>query len=600
MTAVSSRSGRLSGPAQTNGREPAVRRQSRQDQPNRPILREPRAKSLVSWSGRIAAAALILGLPLAGCSLLPWHKAAEERPQQQQMSPEERAELQARLADLKAELARRQAQQAQAAQGQQQPQTQPTPEEDAAERAKLEAKLAGLRAELARREAARTGRAPEPAQPASEPQPAESGKVSARLNAEDPFAGRVRAAAIADEPQAAIIGRMALESGGSAADAAAAMYFALAVTHPAAASLGGGGICLVRSANGRIDSLDFLARAPAAGGTIAIPGNLAGIAALQSHYGVMRWAAVVLPAERLAGAGTVTHALAEDIAKIPASAQGDNALDTIAHRTTGERRAEGDSINRPDLAMTLTKISAAGINIFYDGALGRAFIDTARAKGGAITASDLESYTVKIAPAEAFDLDGMRLSIPSLATGAGQLAAETLSSARGASDRGVIDAAVTKSLSELGAPQTLPQDFGSTSFLAADTAGRAVSCAVTMNGAFGAAASSNGIIMAKNPAGAPEGYGNAFLDPMIATSGQGGALHAIASASSGPSSLAGVVEALAMSRTSPKRNARDILTAVTQAGPSGHLFACQSGGDKPSCSAASDPSRAGLASVIVR
>ncbi|MFZ1990270.1 MAG: gamma-glutamyltransferase [Alphaproteobacteria bacterium] len=520
--------------------------------------------------------------------MMPWHKKPAE---QSQISPEERAKLQARLDELRAELARRQAE-GQAEPAQQQP-APPTPEEDAAQRAKLQARLDTLKAELARRQAA------ERAEAAQKSQPAEGGKLAARLNAEDPFASRARAAAIADEPQAAIIGRMALESGGSAADAAAAMYFALAVTHPAAASLGGGGICLVRSANGRIDSLDFLARAPAAGGAIAVPGNLAGIAALQSHYGVMRWAAVVLPAERLAGAGTVTHALAEDIAKIPASARGDVALDTIARRTTGDPRAEGDSINRPDLAMVLTKISAGGVNLFYDGALGRTFIDAARAKGGAITPGDLKGYTVKIASAEAFDTDGMRVSIPSLATGAGQLAAETLSSARGASERGVIDAAVTRSLSELGAPQTLPQDFGSTSFLAADASGRAVSCAVTMNGAFGAAASSNGIIMAKNPAVAPEGYGNAFLDPMIATNGQGGALHAVASASSGPSSLAGIIEALAVSRASPKRNAHDILSAVTQAGPSGHLYACQSSGDKHSCSAASDPSRAGLASVIV-
>lgn len=552
-------------------------------------MREPNVKSLALLSGKIAAAAFILSLPLAGCSLMPWHKSPAE---QSQISPEERAKMEAHLAELRAELAQREAQE-RGQTAEQQPTTQPTPQADATERAKLQARLDTLKAELAQREAAQ-------AEAARTAQPVPMGaKIATRLNADDPFAGRARAAAIADEPQAAIIGRMALESGGSAADAAAAMYFALAVTHPAAASLGGGGICLVRSANGHVDSLDFLARTPAGGGTIAIPGSLAGIAALQSHYGVMRWAAVVLPAERLAGAGTVTRALAEDIAKIPASAHGDVALDTLARRTTGEPRAEGDSINRPDLAMTLTKISSVGVSAFYSGALGRAFVDAARPVGGAVTMADLKGYTVKIAPAEAFDLDGMRVSLPSLTTGAGQLAAETLSSARGASDRGVIDAAVTKSLSELGAPQALPSDFGSTSFLAVDTSGRAVSCAVTMNGPFGAAASSNGIIMAKNPASAPEGYGSAFLDPMMATNGQDGALHAVASASSGPSALSGVIEALAISHASSKRNARDILSSVSQSGAGAHLFLCHDGG-RQACSAASDPTHAGLASVIVR
>ena len=206
---------------------------------------------------------------------------------------------------------------------------------------------------------------------------------------------------------------------------------------------------------------------------------------------------------------------------------------------------------------------------------------------------------VKIAPADSFDLNGTRLSIPSLAPGAGQLAAETLSSARGATDRGVIDAALTKSLGELGAPSSLPSDFGSTSFLAADASGRAVSCAVTMNGPFGAGASSNGIIMAKNPASVPEGYGNAFLDPMIASGAQNHGLHMVASAAGGPSSLASVIEALAVSGASPKRSARDVLSAVAQGGPAGNLYTCRANGDKADCSAASDPTQAGLASVIV-
>jgi len=573
MTALPSRSGRLSGPAGTNGREPWADRQSSVPPGSGPTLRDPWRGCLARLIVKIAAAAAVGG-SIAGCSIMPWHKAPPPK-----TSSDERVQLETRLTNLRAELAQRQAEQAQSGQAEAQPASPPTPEEDSAQRAKLQARLDTLKAELAAREAS------------------ESGKLGARAGAEDLFSGRARAAAIADEPQAAIIGRMALESGGSAADAAAAMYFALSVTHPAAASLGGGGICLARSADGRVDSLDFLARAPSGGGAIAIPGNLAGMATLQARYGVMRWAAVVLPAERLAGAGTVTHALAADIAKLPASAN-DQALQAIGRRPAGEPYQEGDSISRPDLSMMLTQLSANGISAFYNGALGRAFVQAANAKGGDLTDSDLQNYSVKVAPAGAADLAGSRVFMPSPETGAGQLAAEAISSAHGATDRGLIDEAVSKGLSDLGAPESLPQDFGSTSFLAVDEAGRAVACAVTMNGPFGAAVSSNGIVMAKNPATSPDGYGNAFLDPMIAANPQSRSLHAVASASAGPSALASAIEAIAVSHASPQRSARDILSSMMAGSPTGNLLICQSG-EKHECSVASDPTGSGLASAII-
>src|SRR5258706_8815587 len=67
---------------------------------------------------------------------------------------------------------------------------------------------------------------------------------------------------VAQEPLAADVGVAVLKSGGNAVDAAVAMGFALAVTHPFAGNLGGGGFMLIRFADGRSSFIDFRERAP--------------------------------------------------------------------------------------------------------------------------------------------------------------------------------------------------------------------------------------------------------------------------------------------------------------------------------------------------
>ncbi|TAN70519.1 MAG: gamma-glutamyltransferase, partial [Magnetospirillum sp.] len=77
------------------------------------------------------------------------------------------------------------------------------------------------------------------------------------------FAGMVAA----DEPRAALAGRNVLSAGGTAVDAATAMYFTLAVTYPSAASLGGGGSCIVHDNGGKkTEVMEFPAIASAMGG----------------------------------------------------------------------------------------------------------------------------------------------------------------------------------------------------------------------------------------------------------------------------------------------------------------------------------------------
>ena len=94
---------------------------------------------------------------------------------------------------------------------------------------------------------------------------------------------------VGDEPYAVRAAASVMAQGGNAADGAAAMYFALSVTYPVSAGLGGGGICLVHDpSSGRNEEFDFLARSTVSGGAFAVPGNVRGIALMQTSYGAFR------------------------------------------------------------------------------------------------------------------------------------------------------------------------------------------------------------------------------------------------------------------------------------------------------------------------
>src|SRR5512133_3236872 len=115
-------------------------------------------------------------------------------------------------------------------------------------------------------------------------------------------------------------GNEIMKAGGNAIDASVAVGFALAVTHPEAGNLGGGGFLLVRFANGEVHFLDYREKAPAAatenmyldaqGNVIpdsslvgykasGVPGSVAGMVYAQQKWGKLSLARVMQPAIRL-------------------------------------------------------------------------------------------------------------------------------------------------------------------------------------------------------------------------------------------------------------------------------------------------------------
>jgi gamma-glutamyltranspeptidase / glutathione hydrolase len=213
-------------------------------------------------------------------------------------------------------------------------------------------------------------------------------------------------------PAATDAGLAILASGGNAADAAVATALALAVVHPMAGNLGGGGFAVVRT-NGTVRALDFRETAPAAAtpgmflgpsgdpvpdaslvGPLAtgVPGSPAGLFELHRRLGRLPWAEVVAPAVRLARDGfTVTPRLHDEIvashsllARFPETA--------AVWLAEGQAPAAGSVMKLPRLAAALAAYAERGPEALTTGAGAAAIVAASRRYGGVLTVEDLASY----------------------------------------------------------------------------------------------------------------------------------------------------------------------------------------------------------------
>jgi gamma-glutamyltranspeptidase/glutathione hydrolase len=204
-----------------------------------------------------------------------------------------------------------------------------------------------------------------------------------------------------------------MHAGGNAIDAAVATGFALAVVHPPAGNIGGGGFMLIRMADGKTHFLDYREKAPAAARAdlyldaqgnvipgasdygykaIGVPGSVAGMVYAEQKYGKLTLKQVMNPAIRLAREGyALTWGEAQDMHDRHLS---DYPESRRIFQRDGDYYKAGEVFSQPDLARTLERI-AEKPDDFYHGALARELAASLQKGGGLITADDLAHYEVK-------------------------------------------------------------------------------------------------------------------------------------------------------------------------------------------------------------
>jgi gamma-glutamyltranspeptidase/glutathione hydrolase len=213
------------------------------------------------------------------------------------------------------------------------------------------------------------------------------------------------------ESIAADVGVSVLQKGGNAVDAAVAVGFAMAVTHPFAGNIGGGGYMLIRLADGRATFIDFRERAPEkssrdmyldAKGELTresiegwrssgVPGTVRGFEMAVTKYGKRTWAENMAPALELASKGfPVSYALSESLKGSRSLASSPESKRIF--QKSGALFDVGETLAQPELAQTLQRIAKNGPGEFYEGETAKRFADEMAKHGGLITAADLRNY----------------------------------------------------------------------------------------------------------------------------------------------------------------------------------------------------------------
>lgn len=212
---------------------------------------------------------------------------------------------------------------------------------------------------------------------------------------------------------ASLAGVEIIRKGGNAVDAAIATGFALAVTHPAAGNIGGGGFMVIRDSDGSATTIDFREIAPAKAAknmyldskrnynpklsqtgmlSVGVPGSVAGLYYAWEKYGSLEWSELIQPAFQLALEGfPLSYRLAKsfnnyqkEFAKYKSSRK--------IFRDPEHPFTEGELFVQEDLAKTLKLIMDKGKDGFYSGKTAELLIKSVQNQGGIITLDDLKNY----------------------------------------------------------------------------------------------------------------------------------------------------------------------------------------------------------------
>jgi gamma-glutamyltranspeptidase / glutathione hydrolase len=366
--------------------------------------------------------------------------------------------------------------------------------------------------------------------------------------------------AVADEPQAALVGRQILNEGGDAADAAAAEGFALGVTLPSRAGLGGGGACIVKmpNAQGQMQvpaALLFPAGSPAGNGgsrPAAVPTLARGLLALQARYGDLPYATVIEPAEQLAASSLVSPALEADL-KVVGPALLEDPAAAAVFGPNGTILPAGANLVQPDLAGTFEMLRTQGLQGFYTGTYAQQFVTAADQAGAGLTIADLANSAPKFMPPVTSRTHNLNLAMLPTSAPSGQ---------------------------------PLP---ASAAFMALDKNGGVVACAVSLNNLFGTGriAPGTGVMLAASPRDVPP--------PQLAAGIAYDEVLTFRAAATG-TGQAGAAEAARLALIDAIARGRHTNVTVTAPGLA-NVISCPGGvpGSEGSCTASVDPRSQGLA-----
>ncbi len=219
---------------------------------------------------------------------------------------------------------------------------------------------------------------------------------------------------VSTHPVASEIGLAILKKGGNAIDAAVAVNFALAVCHPSAGNIGGGGFLVYRDKSGNVKALDYREKAPSAANrdmyldaegkiipgksmtgifSVGVPGTVAGMHEMHDKLGKLPWKVLLQPAVELASKGLLlTDREARGLNRQRVEFLKENPGKTYLLSEEGKEWKAGDLIVQADLAASMERIARKKSSGFYRGQTASLIVKEMKGKNGLITKKDLKNY----------------------------------------------------------------------------------------------------------------------------------------------------------------------------------------------------------------
>ncbi len=236
------------------------------------------------------------------------------------------------------------------------------------------------------------------------------------------------------------IGAKILEDGGNAIDAAVAVGFALAVVHPGAGNIGGGGFMVVRFSDGTSTTIDFREVAPSnstkdmflddngdvidnkswnTSYAVGVPGTVAGLGYAHEKYGSKTWSSLLYPSIKVARYGHKIDYLNYTLLNNPyykSFLSSDPVTKSIFFKADGFKM--GDNFIQKDLSKTLSRISSYGYREFYTGKTAEMIVNCMDRTNGLITHIDLKNYKpIERPPIEFFYHNRKIITMPPASSG---------------------------------------------------------------------------------------------------------------------------------------------------------------------------------------